>query len=65
MDTAERIAAAFHATYERLAPAMGYATRPESAVAWEQVPENNRALMVAVVTELVATGVITPGPSAP
>jgi hypothetical protein len=46
--TAEQAAQLFHETYERLAPAFGYETRRESAVAWEQVPDANRRLMVAV-----------------
>lgn len=49
------IAARFHEWYEHYAPAFGYETRPESAVPWERVPENNRRLMsatvVAVLTE--------------
>lgn len=45
---AEELARAFHEVYESLAPAFGYETRNESAVPWEQVPENNRRLMVAV-----------------
>jgi hypothetical protein len=43
----------FHETYERLAPAYGYRTRPESAVPWDQVPETNRRLMVAVAAEIL------------
>lgn len=50
---AERIARAFHETYERLAPAHGYETRKASAVPWADVPDRNRALMVAVVAELL------------
>lgn len=50
---AEKVACRFHETYERLAPQYGYETRPESAVAWEQVPENNRRLMVAVAAEVL------------
>src|SRR5690606_31714952 len=46
--TAEELARLFHETYERLAPEHGYQTRPESAKPWEQVPEQNRRLMVAV-----------------
>jgi hypothetical protein len=57
-ETAERIARAFHEAYERLAPAHGYDTKPESACAWEDVPANNRALMVAVAQELLERGVI-------
>jgi hypothetical protein len=44
---AEGLARRFHETYERLAPHFNYETRPESAVAWEDVPEANRRLMVA------------------
>lgn len=55
---AEAIARAFHEAYERLAPEHGYETRPESAVTWDTVPEHNRRLMVAVVTELLDREVI-------
>lgn len=54
----EVIAREFHATYERLAPSFGYETRKESAVPWEQVPQANRDLMVAVVEDLISRGVI-------
>lgn len=50
----EAVARAFHETYERLAPEYGYTTRRASAVPWEQVPENNRALMVDVADEVLA-----------
>lgn len=60
-DHADEIARAFHATYEHLAPAYGYVTRPESAVDWEDVPAANRELMTHVVGNLVAEGVIAPG----
>ena len=46
----ERWARLFHETYERLAPTFGYETRRESAVPWEDVPEDNRRLMTAVAT---------------
>ena len=59
--SAERIARAFHEAYERLAPEHGYETRPDSAVGWEDVPTNNRALMVAVAAELLERGVIREG----
>jgi hypothetical protein len=58
-EDAEPIAAAFHEAYERLAPRYGYKTREASAVPWAEVPSNNRALMCAVVADLVAAGVIT------
>ncbi len=41
MTTAEQLAERFHEAYERLAPEHGYATRPESAVPWADVPEQN------------------------
>ncbi len=52
VSTPEDIARAFHEVYERLAPDFGYKTREESAKPWEEVPEQNKALMTAVVTEL-------------
>lgn len=58
MDKAEQIAKAFHDAYERLAPKHGYETREASRKPWEEVPENNRELMTAVVTELLDDGVI-------
>lgn len=57
-DTADQVARRFHEAYERLAPEHGYDTRPESAVPWEQVPANNKALMRAVVLNLCDAGVI-------
>ena len=53
---AEQIAQRFHETYERLAPAFGYETREASAKPWDQVPEQNRQLMTAVVAHLIGTG---------
>lgn len=44
----EQLARLFHETYERLAPNFGYETRPDSAVPWEDVPERNKRLMIAV-----------------
>lgn len=51
--SAEALAKLFHETYERLAPSHGYETRKASAVPWEQVPENNRALMISVAAEVL------------
>lgn len=50
----EGLAPFFHGTYERLAPAFGYRTRKESAVPWEEVPENNRLLMMAVCERVLS-----------
>jgi len=44
----------FHEAYERLAPTFGYETRPESAVPWDEVPEENRQLMIAVCAVVLA-----------
>jgi hypothetical protein len=62
---AERIAKFFHQAYERRAPDHGYETRQESAVEWEDVPEANRGLMVAVAGELLERGVIVAGDGKP
>lgn len=62
MSPAEMIAGVFHATYETLAPEHGYRTRKASAVAWEDVPESNRSLMIATVQNMLDMGVIIPGP---
>ncbi len=51
--TAEELAQLFHETYERLAPQYGYETRKASAVPWDQVPEENKRLMVAVCDEIL------------
>lgn len=58
---ADVVAAAFHAAYEDLAPQHGYETREASRKPWGDVPENNRALMRAVVLQLWDHGIITPG----
>lgn len=52
--SAEQMAAAFHASYERLAPAHGYQTRERSAVPWSEVPADNRRLMIATCAEVLA-----------
>ncbi len=48
----EALAQRFHETYERLAPSFGYETREASAKPWAEVPERNRALMIAVCSEI-------------
>jgi hypothetical protein len=52
---AETVARLFHESYERLAPDFGYKTRSESAVPWEEVPEPNKSLMIAVADEVMET----------
>jgi hypothetical protein len=51
--TAEELARFFHETYERLAPQYQYETREESAVPWDEVPEDNKALMIAPAAEVL------------
>lgn len=45
--TPEDLAKLFHSTYEELAPQFSYETRVESAKPWDEVPQNNRELMIA------------------
>ena len=56
----EDVARLFHEAYERLAPSFGYETRKASAVPWEDVPEPNRSLMVAVAGAVRAALAATP-----
>jgi hypothetical protein len=58
MSHAETIAQRFHEAYEELAPSHGYETREASRRPWADVPEQNKALMIAVVDQLLTTGVI-------
>lgn len=50
MASQEAEARLFHEAYERLAPSFGY----ESAVPWEDLPEDNKRLMAAVCSEVGA-----------
>lgn len=52
----EQLAKQFHETYERLAPEYGYKTREASAVPWNEVPEQNKKLMIAVCREIMTKG---------
>ena len=49
----ESVAKLFHDTYERLAPAYHYETRKETKVSWDNVPDDNRHLMIATVAEVL------------
>jgi hypothetical protein len=55
--TAEQIARAFHETYIRLAPESGMVPIPP-AIPWDALPEQDRALMTAVMQELLDAGVL-------
>lgn len=58
MASSESIAKRFHEVYEFLAPKHDYKTREASAVPWEDVPDNNKNLMVSVVQQLKDEGTI-------
>lgn len=53
MLTAEELATLFHSTYERLAPKFEYETKLDSRKTWEDVPDNNRNLMIATSEEVI------------
>ena len=53
-----KIAQAFHETYERLAPEYGWVTQKESAMSWEDIPVENKLLMINVVAKLFNDGII-------
>lgn len=59
---AEVIAQLFHEAYESLAPEHGYRTREASAKPWAEVPEQNKALMVATVQTLLDAGALAARP---
>jgi len=63
-EMAEAIAAQFHRRYDRLSASFGW-TPQESARGkdWDELPESNRALMVATVRGLLADGVLLAGPA--
>ena len=55
----ERIARRFHEVYEKLASQFNYRTRTDTNKPWEEVPANNKQLMIAVVHELIEEGTIS------
>jgi hypothetical protein len=57
---AEGLARLFHETYEYLAPYYDYETRKQSAVPWDDVPANNKALMAATARAVLAAGCVLP-----
>ena len=50
---AATVAQAFHEAYEELASEFGYKTREASAVPWADVPEGNKALMIATAERVM------------
>lgn len=59
--TAEHIAREFHFTYEDTAPIYAYKTRAETRTHWDDLPTNNRELMIRTVKKLLDRGIIFPG----
>lgn len=55
MPDPESVAKLFHETYERLAPVFNYETRKPTRVPWEQVPDENKRLMIATAADVLAT----------
>lgn len=53
--TAPELAKLFHETYEQLAPEHGYETRKASAVPWEDVPHQDKSLMIHVAAVVLST----------
>lgn len=49
----EQLARMFHETYERIAPRYGYETRDESRTTWEEVPDENKQLMIHTCQEVI------------
>lgn len=49
----ERWAKRGHELYEQLAPKYTFVSSKESALAWEKIPETNRALMIEIYGQLV------------
>lgn len=47
-DRAVALARRFHEAYEEFAPVFDYETRAETRVPWEELPDNNRKLMITV-----------------
>jgi hypothetical protein len=54
---AETLARRFHDMYEKKAPHYGCETRRESRTDWENVPINNKKLMIDVCYQLLKEGI--------
>ncbi len=51
--TAEQMAQLFHETYEDLAPLYGYKTRKATRKPWDELPSNNKRLMVGTCEVII------------
>jgi hypothetical protein len=61
LSAAEKIAKRFHEVYEEIAPTMGWDTQERSKKSWEELPIENKWLMVKVVEQLLEEKVIYKG----
>jgi len=59
-EEADEIARRFHEVYERLAHEHGYVTREATSVPYDDLPVENKGLMIAVVGTLLSEGTIRP-----
>ena len=48
------LAKRFHELYEELAPTVGYETRQDTRKPWAELPRENRQLMIAVCSVILA-----------
>lgn len=55
----DAVARAFHESYEMFAPAIGWDTQTKSRMSWDDVPSDNKQLMLVVVTDLLSRGIIS------
>lgn len=61
---AEDLARLFHASYEAIAPMLGYQTRRATAVPWDQLAPPSRWLMILTADQVLSTGAVVRGPGA-
>lgn len=61
LNDSELIAKRFHEVYEELAPTMGWETQERSRKTWEELPIENKWLMVKVVEQLMEEKIIYKG----
>lgn len=52
LEAVAQLAKLFHETYERLAVECDWQTQKSCQVPWDELPENNKTLMLAVCSEL-------------
>lgn len=55
---ATELARAFHDSYTRFAPALAWTEQEGTSVEWDELPENNRRLMLVVALDLLNRGLV-------